>query len=233
MNVSGLPTGNECEAGSTFPLSVSVGGTAANDNANYTWTVTDPYGNHASSSGNAYSFTPTDNGNYTIAVSATDKTSSQSIIYPTSETIQVLSTPPAPTSFATTSVSESGVDLQWSPDPTDLSGYQIEQSENGGNTWSQPVQVPASASGWDMPGPFDPSHNYEFQIQSVNVLGVVGQAATLNLLSSPAVTVNSDTQISVSWARYRPAAATTYSGAMTAAILGRRSTLLPAKLTPG
>ena len=112
-----------------------------------------------------------------------------------------ISAPAAPTGFTTTLVSDSEVDLQWMADPANLSGFQIQQSSDGGTTWLQsPVSVAAGVTACAMSGLSTSQDNYIFEIQAVNVSGVVGPTATLDVLASPTLTADSDTQVTVALA---------------------------------
>ena len=137
-----------------------------------------------------------DSGSFFVAVTVTSSTGlsdTQSI------PVDVLMAPATPAGFTTTLVSDSQVGLAWTADTTDLASFQIEQSNDGGGTWSLPVTVAVDQGDVTMPGPFDPTANYVFQIQAVNSAGAVSSPAVVDVVASPSATASSDTEVNLSW----------------------------------
>ena len=142
---------------------------------------------------------PSAAGNYQIVLSAADQTAPATAIYPDSETIDVLGPPPGPAGFTTTLVSSSEVDLEWTATTTGLSGFVIQESDGSGGGWSQVAAVDAGTNDLAVPVTLATQGCYEFEIQSVNTLGVESAPATLAVLASPTLSAVSDTEVSVSW----------------------------------
>jgi autotransporter-associated beta strand protein/YD repeat-containing protein len=200
LSMANLPPANVDEVGTQISLSAGIRGQATGDTIAYTWQVTAPNGQPLlGGNGAAYCFTPSNVGNYVILVSAVDQTALGKFIYPMSQTIRVLGTPPAPTVFTTTLISDSEIDLAWAADSTDLAGFQFEQFNNQTSTWSQPTSVPVTSRDWVVTGAFPADNNYGFRIQAVNITGGISAATTLIVLDGLQLTATSDTQVNASW----------------------------------
>jgi YD repeat-containing protein len=198
--IQGLPAGDVAQQSTTTPISITAGvsGPAAGNTIAYSWTVTTPSGASLTGSQGTFTFTPSQVGTYTIALSAE---TSGATICPSTQTILVLAPPATPAGFMTSLVSANEVDLEWTSDPTDLSGYLLSQSSDVESTWSwsDPIQVAAGVNDWAMPGPFNRQGNYEFEIQAINLAGGPSAPAMLDVIGSPTVAASSDTQVGVNW----------------------------------
>ena len=75
----------------------------------------------------------------------------------------------------------------------------IQESDGSGGGWSQVAAVDAGTNDLAVPVTLATQGCYEFEIQSVNTLGVESAQATLAVLASPTLSAVSDTEVSVSW----------------------------------
>lgn len=159
--------------------------------AGSTWNV---LVSNTGSGSTAYSDTGlTANTSYAYRVSAINSvgTSSQSNV--SSATTGVASTvPQSPTGLGATATSSSQINLSWSA-PADnggsqITGYQIERSQDNGNTWSDVVSNTGSVSTTYSDTGLSPSTTYTYRVSAINSVGT----------SSPSNTASATTDIQTS-----------------------------------
>jgi hypothetical protein len=80
------------------------------------------------------------------------------------------SVPTAPNSLAATAVSQAQIDLTWHDTASNAFGYYVDESLNGGSTWTQIATVNATATSYNAIG-LQPGMTYTFQVQAYNSLG--------------------------------------------------------------
>ncbi len=105
--------------------------------------------------------------------------------------VQATSAPPTPTSLAATPVSNTQINLSWSETAVSTAapaGFNIDESANNGNTWTQIGTAGAGASSFPVTG-LQPGTTYDFKIDAFNSVGTstfsnVASATTTNLAAS-------------------------------------------------
>ena len=80
------------------------------------------------------------------------------------------SPPAVPSALAATPASTSRVDLTWSDNSDNESGFRIERSSNGGSTWTQLGTVGANVNTYSATG-LSPSTAYSFRVRAFNAVG--------------------------------------------------------------
>ncbi|HEX5457173.1 MAG TPA: fibronectin type III domain-containing protein [Candidatus Nitrosotalea sp.] len=100
--------------------------------------------------------------------------------------------PQPPTNLAATATSQSQIDLSWTA-PSDnggsqITGYQIERSQDNGNTWSDLVSSTGSDSTAYSDSGLSPSTTYTYRVSTINAVGT----------SSPSNTASATTSIQTS-----------------------------------
>ncbi|HET6250703.1 MAG TPA: fibronectin type III domain-containing protein, partial [Tepidisphaeraceae bacterium] len=110
----------------------------------------------------------------------------------------------APTNLTATTVSTTEIDLAWADNSSQESFYSLQRSTDGGNTWSTTIQLPANTTSYQDTG-LTEGTTYTYQVQALktgkNSAFTSSQSAT-TLPAAPSdvvATVNSDTQVTVTW----------------------------------
>ena len=80
------------------------------------------------------------------------------------------SVPTAPTSLNATVISQAQINLAWTDTASNAFGYYVEQSADGGTSWTQIATTGSSATGYNVPG-LQPSSTYTFRVRAFNSLG--------------------------------------------------------------
>ena len=175
---------------------VRYSGAGRND---YTWQVTAPNGQRPRKAGRATVLCRLRRGITRLSYRPRTRLPRRRRSIRTARRSTFLGPPPAPAGFTTTLVSSSEVDLEWTAATTGLSGFVIQESDGSGGGWSQVAAVDAGTNDLAVPVTLATQGCYEFEIQSVNTLGVESAPATLAVLASPTLSAVSDTEVSVSW----------------------------------
>jgi calcineurin-like phosphoesterase family protein/purple acid phosphatase-like protein/fibronectin type III domain protein len=115
------------------------------------------------------------------------------------------SPPPAPGNLAASAVSNDRIDLAWTDNSTDESGFKIEQSTDGVN-FNQIATVGANVTGYSSTG-LSPTTTYSYRVRAFNAAGDsaysnVATATTAAPLAAPTgltATPVSKSQINLNW----------------------------------
>ena len=113
-------------------------------------------------------------------------------------TSAALTVPAPPGDLTATSLSNSEVELTWTPSPDQVTGFNIQQSSDGGNTWSQGWTVPPDQTSYNVTGAFSPAGTYVFRVSAVNGVGQ-SEPAVVVLPGLPTASAVSETEIDLSW----------------------------------
>jgi hypothetical protein len=105
--------------------------------------------------------------------------------------------PQSPTNLATTAISSSQINLSWNPPSdnggTQVTGYEIERSTNGGNTWSILVSNTDNADTTYSDTGLSPNATYTYRVSAINSVGTSDPSNTASsttpLLSAAGITV--------------------------------------------
>lgn len=115
-------------------------------------------------------------------------------------------TPPtnAPTGLSATAASTSQINLSWSDNSSDETGFEIEQSDDGATGWSLIHTTAANATSYSVTGLGEHVTKY-FRVRAVNADGATGYSNTAHTAtkvaapSSFSLNAVSDTQINLTW----------------------------------
>ena len=80
------------------------------------------------------------------------------------------SPPAAPTNLTATAVSNSQINLAWQDNANNEAGDYVEQSTDGGNTWTQIATTGVNSASYAVTG-LQPGMSYFFRVRAFNVLG--------------------------------------------------------------
>ncbi|HEX5457900.1 MAG TPA: fibronectin type III domain-containing protein [Candidatus Nitrosotalea sp.] len=178
--------------------------------AGATWNVLTSY---TGSSSTVYSDTGLSaDTSYAYRVSAINSVGTSSPSNVASATTGVVSTvPQTPTGLAATATSSSQINLSWTA-PTDnggsqITGYQIERSQDNGTTWSDLVSNTGSTSTTYSDSGLNPSTTYTYRVSAINSVGnsspsntasatttsIIATGITLSNTQSTSGTISSNT----------------------------------------
>jgi fibronectin type 3 domain-containing protein len=97
-----------------------------------------------------------------------------------------ISAPTAPSNLTAAAVSAVQVNLSWQDNSDNEGGFSIEQSTDGGNTWTVPATASANATSYALSG-LQPNTTYTFRVRAFNSKGNSGysNSASASTLSPP------------------------------------------------
>src|SRR5574341_494854 len=81
--------------------------------------------------------------------------------------------PPDPTNLTATAASRTQIDLTWTDNATDETGYEVERSTDGGTTWSPLASLPANSQSHADPG-LTCGTTYHYRVYATNADGNSG-----------------------------------------------------------
>jgi hypothetical protein len=107
-------------------------------------------------------------GNYALSAAATDNLGATSSSAPVNITVNPAAPPPAaPSGLAATAISKTQINLTWTDNAGNETGYQIERSANNPSAFVQIVQLGANATGYSDTG-VAANKTYYYRVRAVN-----------------------------------------------------------------
>ncbi|MDQ8184648.1 fibronectin type III domain-containing protein [Pelagicoccus sp. SDUM812002] len=186
-----LPNGEE---GSPYQANFIVTG----GNGQLNWSVTNP-GNlppGLSFNNGLFSGTPQAAGSYSFEVAVTDSDTNLGAGDEARATFSVVidenpDIPASPSDLAVNAVSATGIDLTWTDNADNETGYEIQVSGDGGQNFLQTIEVGADVTSYSHTG-LTPETIYFYRVRAVNggfVSGYSGAAGTTTLPPLPELDV--------------------------------------------
>jgi PKD repeat protein len=178
-NASAIPTSG------VAPLTVnfSSGGSSDPDGTitGYSWN----FGDGVTSTADNPSHTYAARGSYTAVLTVTDNdglTDTASVV------ITVISLPNAPSGLSATAVSSSQINLAWTDNASNESGFKIERSTDNSN-WSQIATTSANVTSYNNTG-LNANTTYYYRVRAYNADGDSAYSNTANATTQPAISMH-------------------------------------------
>jgi oligosaccharide reducing-end xylanase len=119
--------------------------------------------------------------NYVYRIRATNSAGSSAYTAETNATTQAVSTtiPTAPSALSSSAVSSSQINLAWTDNSTNESGFLVERKTGAAGTWAQIATTAANATSYQSTG-LTASTNYVYRIRATNSVGSSAYTAETN-----------------------------------------------------
>jgi transcriptional regulator CtsR len=214
LNLATLPTRNLNVRANTSPAAVGSVKFGYDGNASYRIESTAPYALEGDTSGNYNAWTPAVGSHTLVATPYTESagagTAGTPLTVSFTVTDQAPSPPAAPSGLAASAASSSQINLSWTDNSSDETGFKIERKTGSGGTWAQVATVGAGVTTYSNTG-LSASTTYYFRVRAYNANGDSAYSNEAGATTSaPAPTVPaapsglaasaaSSSQISLSW----------------------------------